>query len=319
MMPQKTGGGRPRFLRLRGEQAYRLRQPPQRVIPAIIEAEICAGDEVAHGGGDENAAALSQFRDARRDVHGHAADLAALDLDLAGMESGSHGDPNRTHPIDDRRGAADGTGWAIEGREKAIAKSLNLAPAVTREFLTDSLIVPIEQTAPLAIPDLDCTPSRIDDIGEQYGGQNAVRLQRFVRKTRTAEPSSRSLFEQRPILRRTPRTEGSVCGKRVDVRIAPYGFRQRCLCFAEIALQSERCSEQKVNQPVSGVGSPGPPQQLNRRVRLVQQEPTEPQRLVIPPKLRVAGTQPYGHLGFRDGRSGLARVQQRQRKLDMGE
>src|SRR5205807_2060345 len=93
----------------------------------LVELEARAGDEVDDGLGHEHLPRPGLGRDPLADVDGDAADVAAPQLDLAGVDAGPHVDPQRPHRVADGEGAAHGPGRPVEGCEQAVAGCLDLS------------------------------------------------------------------------------------------------------------------------------------------------------------------------------------------------
>ena len=122
----------------------------QGVHAEILELDAGASDQILDRAGDEYVGA-PEVRDPRCDVHGDATDVARLQLDLAGVEAAPHYDAEWPHRLGDRRSAAHRAGWSVKGREKPVAKIFDLLSAKPDELLTHRFVVPVEQSAPLAV------------------------------------------------------------------------------------------------------------------------------------------------------------------------
>ena len=122
----------------------------QGVHAEILELDAGASDQILDRAGDEYVGS-PEVGDPRRDVHGDATDIARLQLDLAGVEAAPHCDAQWPHRLRDRRSAADRAGWSVKGRQKPIAKIFDLLSAKADELLTHRIVVPVEQSAPLAV------------------------------------------------------------------------------------------------------------------------------------------------------------------------
>src|SRR5688572_33271960 len=96
---------------------------------AFVEREPRARDEVTNHTRDQHFARVAGRHHACAGVNGDAGEVVAVALALAGVDSGSHLDPQRRERIADRERAAHRTGWAVEGGEKAVAGRSFLAAA----------------------------------------------------------------------------------------------------------------------------------------------------------------------------------------------
>src|SRR5690349_9610939 len=73
-----------------GKEAPGVWDPLEFMLPAVIELDPGAGDEVLHGARNEHLAGSRKRRDASADRDRDAFDLAVCDLTLAGMEAGTN-------------------------------------------------------------------------------------------------------------------------------------------------------------------------------------------------------------------------------------
>src|SRR5271156_3048917 len=97
----------------------------------------------------------------------HAADVIADQLTLAGVHADADLDPEFARRAGYRqRTSQRARRWAVEGRQEAIADSLDLAPGEARELLAHALVVARQQVAPAAVAELGGSCRRIHDVGE---------------------------------------------------------------------------------------------------------------------------------------------------------
>src|SRR5437764_14210472 len=101
------------------------------VAAAVGEDDAGPGHEVLYGARDQDLAGACHRRNARADVHGDAAHIVAPQLDLTGVQSGP--DRHREH-LAQRRRAADGARWTVEGGEQAVARGLDQPALVALEL-----------------------------------------------------------------------------------------------------------------------------------------------------------------------------------------
>src|SRR6185503_14816683 len=85
------------------------------------------------------------------DVHGHAADVVAHELALAGVEAGSHFDAQHPHLVGDRARTADPACGSVERGEEAVTHGLHLATPVALELRSDQLVVAGHELTPARI------------------------------------------------------------------------------------------------------------------------------------------------------------------------
>src|SRR5262249_48468889 len=157
-------------------EPQRLGQPLQCVRTAIVKAQPGPGDKVAHGGGNKNLAAACELRDARRYVNGDTADVVSVNIDFARMETTPDIDAEWAHLVDDRRGAAHGTGRTVKGRKKPVAQGLDLTTAKPSELLAHRIVMAVEQIAPSSVAKLRRPSRRVDDVSEQHRRQHPIEL-----------------------------------------------------------------------------------------------------------------------------------------------
>ena len=65
---------------------------------------------------------------------------------------------------------------SIEGRQKAVARGVDLAAAVAAELGPHQPVMTFEETAPAPVAQLGGALRRIDDVGEEHRGQDAIGL-----------------------------------------------------------------------------------------------------------------------------------------------
>ena len=90
--------------------------------------------------------------DAGADVHGHAADVVADELALAGVQPGAHLEAERPHPVRGSRGRTRiAARRPVEGGEEAVPQGLDLPAAEAIELAADQLVVAPEQLPPAPV------------------------------------------------------------------------------------------------------------------------------------------------------------------------
>src|ERR1700712_4811579 len=78
------------------------------------------------------------------------------------------------------RGALDRTRRTVERSQKSIAGVFDLAALKTGQLGTGDPVVALEQLAPASGAELGRPPRRVDDVGEEDGGQDPVRRVRVT-------------------------------------------------------------------------------------------------------------------------------------------
>src|SRR3954453_2306986 len=141
---------------------------------AAAEAQAGTGHQILHGARYQNLARAGQRGDARTDVNGDAADIVADHFALAGMQPGADLDADRPDFVGDRAGTANAARWTVKRCEKAVARSLHLMAAKSRQIAADGGVMMVEQIAPALVAEVRGLFSGADDVGEKHGGENAV-------------------------------------------------------------------------------------------------------------------------------------------------
>src|SRR5207253_10031430 len=98
--------------------------------------------------------------------HGDAANVIPHHLALARMQAGTNADSGRVGGSEDRAGAMDRAGRAVERSEEAVAGRLDLAAVEADQRLAHSALVALQQLAPLLVAELGRPARGIDDVGE---------------------------------------------------------------------------------------------------------------------------------------------------------
>jgi len=96
---------------------------------AIVQDEVGADDQVAHGPGDKDLIGLGGRHDPGGDVQGHPTNIAVAQLHLADVQPGAdlHRDAAELIPKGNR--AVDSPPWAVEGGQDPVAGGLDQAAA----------------------------------------------------------------------------------------------------------------------------------------------------------------------------------------------
>src|SRR5437763_6414505 len=118
---------------------------------AIPESQAGTSNEITHGARHQHLTRGGCFRHARGDVHRDASDIVRCHLYLSGMKPAAHLDPERPQSIGYRGSASHSTGRPVECREKAVAEVLHSASAEPFDLLPHSIIVALEQSAPVPV------------------------------------------------------------------------------------------------------------------------------------------------------------------------
>src|SRR6478752_1457356 len=157
-----------------GEQIPSARKPLELVRSPFGEAQARAGDEVGYDPRYQDFVRLRLRHDARGGMDGYAPDVMAPDLDFAGMKARAQRQSDLLRGRPERQGTAYGAARSIESRQNAVAGRLDQSPAMPLKQLNCQLIVTIQQSPPCLIAFRSSAPCRIDDVGEQNRGKNAL-------------------------------------------------------------------------------------------------------------------------------------------------
>src|SRR5204862_5693863 len=90
----------------------------------------------------------------RPDHDGEPGHFALVQLALADVNAGPDLQAELVHSLDDRLGAANRPGWAVEGREEAVAGGVPLLAPVPSQLAPHERVVPLEHLAPRAVSEL---------------------------------------------------------------------------------------------------------------------------------------------------------------------
>lgn len=113
--------------------------------------------------------------DASADDDGDPCHLSRGDVAFARVDAGSHVEPERADTIDNRLRAPDGAPGAIERREEAVARGIDLLATVAGKLASHKRVVPLQEVGPRTVTERGCTRRRVGDVSEQHGRQDTVR------------------------------------------------------------------------------------------------------------------------------------------------
>jgi hypothetical protein len=83
-------------------------------------------------------------------------------------------DAERLHRVANGHGAADRSLRAVEHCEEAVARGVHLAASKAIELYADDGVMRVKQRAPVTVADLGGPARRVDNVGEQHGGENPI-------------------------------------------------------------------------------------------------------------------------------------------------
>src|SRR5215831_17921523 len=109
-------------------------------------------------------------------MNGNSAELLAHYLALTRMDSSPDLEVQALNRFGDGLTATGCARWPVEGREKAIACSVDLAATIPLKLLTHYEVVLTKKLLPCSITHLCRSLCCADDVGEEHCGEHAVRL-----------------------------------------------------------------------------------------------------------------------------------------------
>ena len=92
------------------------------------------------------------------------------------MDTGADQQPERAKHLGQGDGAADGTGRPIEEREEPVASGSHLSSAIAPELIANASMMRMQEIGPGRVTKLCRSGRGSDDIGEQDGRQDPIRL-----------------------------------------------------------------------------------------------------------------------------------------------
>src|SRR5262245_43083866 len=163
---------------VRRKQAPAVRNALELVLAALVEPDAGARDEILDRAGDQDFVGTRQGTDASGDVDGETGEIVGADFALSRVQARSHIDPEGLGGFVDGLGAMNGARRAVEAGQKTIPGRLDLLTAEAAQFVADCAIVRVQKGAPPLVAFRRGSLGGRDDVGEEYGGQNAVDLSR---------------------------------------------------------------------------------------------------------------------------------------------
>lgn len=144
------------------------------VYPSINELNSRSRHQVFHRARDDDFARSRLSEHPRSDVYGDTIDVVVRELDLACVQPHPDLDPEGTNGMGDGLGAVDRPSGPVKGDEKAVPGEPDLPSSVSREFPSCDVVVCADKVAPGAISKFGGALGGCHDIGEKYGGEDAV-------------------------------------------------------------------------------------------------------------------------------------------------
>jgi hypothetical protein len=113
-------------------------------------------------------------------MDGESSEVFTTDLALTGMQPDPEIDPEFGGSSNDRLGAPDGPGRAVEGDQETVSGGLDLPSPKPPDLFPDEAIVGIEQCTPPVIPESRRLLRRPYDVGEQHRGEHSFDLHNWL-------------------------------------------------------------------------------------------------------------------------------------------
>ncbi len=114
-------------------------------------------------------------------MHGHAGDIGAAHLDLAGVNTHPHLDAKLTDRVDDRVRTVDGDAGTGERRDESVTGGVHFATAESLEFVADDPVVVVEQVPPVVVAECGGALGGADDVGENDCGEHTLGVEAAAR------------------------------------------------------------------------------------------------------------------------------------------
>ena len=135
-----------------------------------------SGDQILHGAGEKNLSGLSAGCYTGTDVHSNASHLVAFNYALTSVNTAADRQSQSANHVPDRAGAFNRARWTVKGCEDTIARGVHYPAAEPRDFLANLLMIVVDQVAPARVSNRRGALSRLDNVDEEDGCENTVRL-----------------------------------------------------------------------------------------------------------------------------------------------
>src|SRR5262249_29565315 len=128
-----------------------LGDPLEVLESTIDEADFRSCHEILNGAGHKDLSRARECRDPRADVYRDPCVVAASHLTFACVNTGPDIDAEIAGSVDNCSRAVDRASGAVEGHEKAVARSADLASIAPGKLGADESVVAVELFAPCAV------------------------------------------------------------------------------------------------------------------------------------------------------------------------
>ena len=146
------------------------------MLAPILEEDSRTGDKVSDSRGDEHLTRCRKGGYPGTGMDGDSRDLIPEQLTFARVNTDSKLEPEGVHGVTDGDSATDRARRSIEGRKEAVAGGVDLPPAEALQLTPHGHMVAFEQVHPALITECEGSLSRPDDVSDQDGGKNTVRV-----------------------------------------------------------------------------------------------------------------------------------------------
>ena len=109
-------------------------------------------------------------------MHSDPGHVVAFNDALASVNTAADRQSQTANHVPDRAGAFDRARRTVKGCEDTIARGVHYPAAETRDFLANLLMMVVDQVAPARVSNRRDALGRLDNIDEEDGCENTVRL-----------------------------------------------------------------------------------------------------------------------------------------------
>ena len=110
-------------------------------------------------------------------MHSDPSHVVAFNCALASVNTAADRQSQTANHVPDRAGAFNRARWTVKGCEDTVARGVHYAAAETHDFLANLLMIVVDQVAPARVPNRRDALGRLDNVDEEDGCENTVRLQ----------------------------------------------------------------------------------------------------------------------------------------------
>src|SRR5262245_57715433 len=148
----------------------------ERVRTPVLESQARPGDQVNDRSRDKHLARLRLVYDARREVHREPADIAAKELQLAGVEAAANLEIQASNGLRDRARTLNRARRSIERGQRPVASPLDQLPAEPFDLTMKEVVEVVEHVMPTSVAHFGSASRRADDVGKQHRCEDSIGL-----------------------------------------------------------------------------------------------------------------------------------------------